>query len=255
MNRFVYVDKKKSNKPLLGFNLTFPSPDLAEFMGIIGFDYVFIDGEHFAFNIETLQSIARAAKLTNMLPIARVPKNDPEIILEYLEIGIWGIVVPHVNTREDAEKAVNAIKYPPLGTRGAGGRARTAGYGLVSRPSEYFTYANEHTIVIPMIEEEEAFKNLHDILSVTGIDFFDFGPCDLSLSMGLSSQCDSPEVQELIAAAKVRIKNSNKGYVAPVSTIEYAIKAKEEGASLIEFNTNVFLQRQASCFLNKLREN
>jgi 2-keto-3-deoxy-L-rhamnonate aldolase RhmA len=248
---YPFMEKKKANKPLFGFNLTFASPDLVEFMGRLGFDYVFIDAEHFSFDPETIQSIARVAELANILPMARVPKNDPQLIQSYLETGILGIVVPHIKTAFEAEKMVEAVKYFPLGKRGVSTRSRAAGYGLTDPPLRYFELTNQQTIVIPMIEEAEAVKNLPEILLVPGIDYIDIGPSDLAMSMG-HPDVDHPEVEEAINHIKTLVLASKKGLVFPVSTVEDGEKAIREGASLIEFNTNAFLQRDARNFLSHL---
>ncbi len=253
MIMYRFAEKKRTGLPIMGFNLTFPSPDFAEFMGYLGFDYVFIDAEHFSFNMETIQSIARVSELTNMLPIARVPKNDPQMILGYLETGILGIVVPHINTAKDAQEIVDAVKYYPLGKRGANARARTARYGLKQTPAQYFEQANQQSVVITMIEELEGIQNLPEILCVSGVDYIDIGPSDLAMSVGLPGQSDHPQIQDLIKNAKRQIFSSDKGLVASVSTIEAGIQAIKEGAKLIEFNTNNFIKREALEFLQQSR--
>ena len=108
-------------------------------------------------------------------------------------------------------------------------------------------------MVILMIEEAEAIQNLPEILSVQGVDYVDFGPNDLALSMGFVDKKDLTKVNDLIENAKQVVKKSKKGYCAAVQTMEDGLKAKEAGASLIEFNTNSFLYREANKFLELLR--
>jgi len=251
MNRFSV--KKKKGIFRIGFNLTFPSSDLVEFMGQLGFDYVFIDAEHFTFNMETIINISRASELTGMMPIVRVPKNDPQIILGYLETGIKGIVVPHISTVKDAQAVVEAVKYYPIGRRGASGRTRAASYGLKQSLSQYFKHANQQSIVILMIEDLEGIHNLPEILFVPGVDYIDFGLSDLSMSMGFPGQIDHPQILEKINIAKQQINSSNKGLVVSVSTIEAGIQAINDGAELIEFNTNAFIKKEALDFLQQIR--
>lgn len=252
MNSKLITKAKKC--PLVGFNLAFPSPGLVEFMGIMGFDYVFIDCEHYAFNIESVESCVRAAELNGMIPIARVIKNDPEIILMYLEVGVKGILVPHVKTADDAQAAVDAVKYFPLGKRGAGGRSRAAGYGAVLFAEEYYQKANSSTFVLAMIEEEEALENLAEILAVPGVDFLDFGPKDLALSLGYTDTECSSHISKLLDEAREAVRNSDKGYVSPVACLEDGIKAAQSGASMIEFDTNSFIKAQAKPFLEQINK-
>ncbi|NLE83907.1 MAG: hypothetical protein GX603_05275 [Chloroflexi bacterium] len=247
------ASKKNRGSPLIGFNLAFPSPDMVEFMGILGFDYVFIDCEHIAFNIESVQACVRAAELTGMLSIARVIKNDPEVILGYLEVGVKGILVPHIKTATDAQAAVDAVKYYPLGKRGAGGRSRAAKYGADLPAEEYYKEVNASTFVLLMIEEAEALKNLPEILEVPGVDYLDFGPHDMALSLGYTEAEDIGQVRELIKDAKEAVRNSDKGYVAPVACLKDGLKAARDGASLIEFDTNSIIKTQAQQFLEQIK--
>ena len=103
----------------VGATPPFVSPEAVEFMGIVGFDFVFLDAEHDAIGPETCQALVRAAELTGIEPLVRVPANNPQTILSYLETGALTVQIPHVNTAEEAHLAVQAVKYPPLGIRGA----------------------------------------------------------------------------------------------------------------------------------------
>ena len=232
-----------------GFYLYFPSPELVEFMGHVGFDYALIDAEHFAFSMETIQGLARAAQLTGMTPLARMPKNDQELILGYLETGVQGVVIPHTNTAEDACAAVRAVKYYPLGDRGAGSRSRAANYGLTQGATEYFEEANRQTVVIALVEEPEGFRNLPEILDVEGVDCVSLGSGDLAMSMGYPGQSDHPEVQSLIQQAKAQIKASNKVLGATLSSGEAARKARADGALYITLSLGDLLGRTVREFL------
>lgn len=242
-------EKIAAGQPAFGFWLHFPSPELVEFMGFLGLDYVVIDAEHFAFGRETAQSLVRAAQLTGMTPIARVPKNDQELILGYLETGVLGVIVPHTNTAEDAQAAVRAVKYAPLGKRGAGSMARAANYGLTQRPPEYFEEANRQTMVIPLVEEEEGFHNLDEILAVEGLDIIDLGPGDLAMSLGLPGQSNHPRVVEMMEKARAQIRASDKALGATVRTAQAAKKAAAEGALWIDFDLKGVLSQSVRDFL------
>lgn len=248
-NRF--KEKIKAGQPAFGFYLYFPSPELVEFMGYAGFDYVLIDAEHFAFGLETAQAQVRAAELTGMTPIVRVPKNDEELILGYLETGVLGIVVPHTNTVEDAQAAVQAVKYPPLGSRGAG-MARAANYGLTQTYTEYLNEANRQTMVLPLVEELEGINNLAEILTVEGVDGVSIGPGDLSLSMGLARS--HPRVRELMEKARAQIKASDKALGMVVATAEAAQKALADGALYITLSLRALLGQTVRDYLAQVSE-
>lgn len=247
-----FNDKRQAGEPVMGFNLRFPSPELAEFMGHAGFDYAFVDAEHFAYGIETVQSIVRAAGLTGMAIVMRVPKNDPAIILEYLETGVLGIVVPHTKTKEDAARAVDAARYHPSGNRGVSSHSRAAGYGFLHAGAEYYTEANKQIVVITLLEDEEGINNVDEILEVEGVDCVDLGPGDLAMSMGLPDQSKDPKVQRLLEQAKKKILASDKSLVVPVTSADAAIKALSEGAMFIEFNLSNLLTQSSRDFLSRV---
>jgi 4-hydroxy-2-oxoheptanedioate aldolase len=180
--------------PLLSFN----SPEIVEFCGYLGFDFVLIDAEHNLVSPETCQQLVRAAETAGIVPLVRVPRNDQTTILPYLETGVMGVLVPHVRTREDAEKAVRAVKYPPRGNRSAAGSSRPAGYGLRQSPAEYFAAANEQTAVLALIEEAEGFENLEEIGKVADLDLLFFGDGDLAMDMGFPGQREHPDVRRVV---------------------------------------------------------
>ncbi|MEI8192166.1 MAG: aldolase/citrate lyase family protein, partial [candidate division NC10 bacterium] len=113
-----------------GALVEFNSPDMIEVLGHLGYDFVFLDGQHCGLNPESARGLIRAADVTGMTSLVRVPKNDPAIILEYLEVGAGGIIVPNIMNRAETEAAVAATKYPPVGIRGGFGRSRAANYGI-----------------------------------------------------------------------------------------------------------------------------
>lgn len=250
----VFKQKSELCKPAMGFWLSFPSPELVEFMGYAGFDFMFIDAEHFVFNLQTIQSLVRSAELVGITPIIRVPKNDQELILGYLETGAAGILVPHINTVEEAQAAVLAIKYPPLGARGAGSSTRAAHYGLPQSSADYFKLANKNSIFLAMIEEVEGFNNLDEILRVEGLDSVFLGAGDLSLSMGFPGQPNHPEVKSLIDFAKKQIIASGKPLGALGATIEAAQIAIREGVDYFALSLNGYIGQQLSKYLSDAKK-
>lgn len=246
-NRF--KESIKGGRPVFGFYLHFPSPELVEFMGYAGFDYVLIDAEHFAFGLETIQALVRAAQLTGMTPIARVPKNDQELILGYLETGVLGIIVPHTNTAKDARAIVRAVKYQPLGNRGAGSKSRAANYGLTQTAPEYFEEANRQTLVIPNVEHKDGFKNLPEILTIEGVDAVQLGSGDLAMSLGLPGQASHPQVRSLVERARTQVIASDKALGVTVTSAQAAQEALAEGALYITLNLNILMGKTIQDFI------
>ena len=185
----------KRNELTIGAWVNFGTPDSAEIMANMGLDWLVYDTEHGPWSIETVQQLIQATAATNTVPIVRVAWNELWLIKRALDIGAYGVIVPWINTKEEAIKAVRAAKYPPKGIRGAGPR-RAAMFGLRTR--EYLDVADDLTLVIAQIETQEAIDNLEDIMSVEGIDAIFVGPHDLSWSLGLYGNQQHPKNLEAI---------------------------------------------------------
>ena len=183
-------------KTVFGLLNSIPSPLLVEMIGYAGYDFVILDMEHVCVNPETLENMVRAAECAGMTALVRVPNAAPETILRALDCGALGIVVSHVRSRADAEQAVAASRYHPLGSRGISG-GRTTGFGAIDLPT-YFERANAEIMVVAMIEDREGVDNLEAILSVAGIDMVLEGAIDLSQSYGVPGQAQHPGVQMAI---------------------------------------------------------
>ena len=188
----------REQKAAIGTWLALDSPIVAEIIGHLGFDWVVIDTEHASIDIGTTQSIIQAMSATDTVPIVRVPWNDPALIKRALDAGAYGLVIPMVNSKEEALKAVQASRYPPVGARSYGGpRARLyGGY-------DYFAHSNEEIALIIQIEHIDAVNNIDEILSVAGIDAYFIGPSDLAASMGIKPELDNTDPRHIEAVKKV----------------------------------------------------
>jgi len=202
--------KLLSGYPVLGVSVMFPSPQVVEMIGRLGFDWVLIDCEHGSLSPESVELMAMAAELSGLTPIARPWANTPEAILQVMDRGVMGVQVPHVNTASDAQRAVQAVKFHPLGNRGLAARTRPAHYGFGLSRASYVEMANRETLVCVQLEEEEALRNLDDILAVEGVDVFFIGPSDLSQSLGYPGQTDAPRVREAMDGAFSTIARAGK---------------------------------------------
>ena len=181
-------EKLESGQVTIGLFVTIGHPDVTERLSTVGLDWLLLDAEHTPLGFETLQMMMQAMRGDTCSPIIRVQWNDPVIIKRALDIGAHGVLVPWVNTREEAEAAVAACKYPPRGIRGCGPRRA----GLVGG-GDYITTANDSLLVAVQIETAKAVENIDEIVAVDGVDTVYIGPVDLSMSMfGSPGNWDKP---------------------------------------------------------------
>ena len=246
--------KLESGETALGSHVSLADSVITEIMGSAGFDYLWIDTEHAAIDLNILEKHLIAARAANVSAIVRVPWNDPVRIKPVLEMGPEGIVIPMVSTREQAEQAIRACLYPPRGIRGYGPR-QAIRFGAASL-EEYLKHAADATLRFIQIEHIEAVRNLDDILSVEGIDGIIIGPCDLSASMGKIGEWDDPEVQRTIDlicetahARKVKVGMSF-GYLTP----EQMRRWRDRGMDMISQVSEVdFIYQGAKKLLEDMR--
>jgi 2-dehydro-3-deoxyglucarate aldolase len=192
-----FRQRLKSGALLFGTLVTLPSPEIAELLGALGYDWLFIDAEHGAFGMDVAQRLLQAAG--NCPCVVRVPAAEEVWIKKALDIGAAGIIVPQIESAKQAEEVVRCCKYPPQGRRGVGiGRAH--GYGL--RFKETLAQANESVAVILQAEREEAVRDIDAIAAIPGVDAVLIGPYDLSASLGVMGQVDHPRVVEAIATVR-----------------------------------------------------
>ncbi|GAA0974576.1 aldolase/citrate lyase family protein [Acrocarpospora macrocephala] len=183
----------KSGEPLLGTLITLDSPEVALILQRAGFAWFFLDLEHSALlDLKSAQRIIEVLQPQGYAVI-RVPDNSETWIKHALDTGCDGVIIPHVGSRADAERAILFSKYPPLGRRSVG-IARAQGYG--SSFQDYLSGAAERIAVIAQIEDVDGVENVDDILAVEGIDAIFIGPYDLSGSMGILGQLTDPALIE-----------------------------------------------------------
>jgi 2-keto-3-deoxy-L-rhamnonate aldolase RhmA len=179
---------------VLGTILSLDSPDVAEILSGIGFDWLFIDAEHSTLDPQNLKALFQAVGESTPC-VVRIPLLDEIVVKKTLDAGAAGLLVPQVNNAEQAEQLVKWGRYYPEGSRGLGfGRAQ--GYGL--KVGEYLESANENILLSVQAESAEAVRNIESIVQVEGLDAVLVGPYDLSASMGLPGQIEHPDVQAAI---------------------------------------------------------
>lgn len=222
---------------LIGTLITLPAPDTAEIFSRAGFDWLFIDMEHAPLEPRDAIQIIRAAEERSAC-ILRVPLNDEIWFKRALDTGCDGIIIPQVNSKADAQKALRFSKYPPRGTRSVG-ITRAQAYGADG--GAYLRRANDDVAIIVQIEHRDAVVCLEEILSVEGIDAVLIGPYDLSSSMGLAGQPDHPEVKAAII--KVRNLCQTKGVPLGIFSVTSAGARQyiEEGYRLIAISSDILM--------------
>src|SRR5947209_16972465 len=193
-------EKLKRGEPALGAWLSLPSVPSARIIARLGFDWLVVDMEHSAQNpVLMADMVATIADAGTCAPIVRVPTNSVEWFKWALDAGAWGVVVPMVNSREEAQRAVEYTKYPPLGARSIGGAFGPYGFGITNWP-DYAQTANDETLLIVQIESGQGFQHVDDILSVAGIDVAFVGPNDLHAQLRLAPS--SRGVQRRLGGAR-----------------------------------------------------
>lgn len=203
-----------AGEPSIGTWMSLPSPELAEYVSKLGFDWLVVDAEHNPVDIRTLAQMFIGMAGSGVAPMVRIPWNSPENFKRVLDAGAWGVVVPMVNSRAEAEAAVEAARYHPLGNRSVGGGRHSMSFGTTS--PEYYRHANDEILVVLQIEHIDGVNNADEIFSVPGVDATFIGPNDLAASMGhglgVPLECDIPEVVEAIAHIR---ETAKKHGVAP----------------------------------------
>src|SRR3989442_2744256 len=231
----------KRGEPVLGAWLSLPSVPSARIMARLGFDWLVVDMEHTAQNpVLMADMVATIADAGTCAPIVRIPANSVEWFKWTLDAGAWGVVVPMVNTREEAQRVVEYAKYPPLGTRSIGGAFGPYGFGITDWPS-YARTANDEILVTIQIESAQALQNLDEILSVPGIDVAFVGPNDLHAQLGLTPSTEGAEPE--FADALERIKAGARKHHVALGIFsgngEAAAERVRQGFQMISVTTDI----------------
>ncbi|MDW5593045.1 aldolase/citrate lyase family protein [Conexibacter stalactiti] len=187
-------EKLTSGSPVFGTFCSIPHVTSAEALGGAGFDFVLVDAQHGAPTFDTLVQLIPAIQLGGAPSLIRLPWNDPALAMRALDLGAAGVVVPLISTRQDAERAATACRYPPSGIRSFG-QVRGLSYGSTAA-------TNDEVLCIAMIETAEGLENADAIASTPGVDGIFIGPVDLALSMGLPVDftLSDPRLKEAMTA-------------------------------------------------------
>ena len=228
-----------ADTPTIGLWISSADPASLEPLGGVGYDYICFDLQHGLIDYSAVVPGLQALNRSSCMPLARVPWNEPGIIGKVLDAGVMGVIIPMVNSPEEAQQAVAACRYAPLGAR-SWGPARAAR----STGGDYHADANTHLACIPMIETKEAVDNLEAILEVQGIDAVYVGPADLSISYGLPPATDHPDSAEYQEAlAKIVDVSRSRGVVPGIHTVPGLVQHRiDQGFRMVTATSNVLSQ-------------
>lgn len=237
MSRF--GDALAQGRPLLGLWQALATPYTAEICAGAGFDWLLFDGEHAPNTLQTLIGQLHAVSAFPVEPVARVPVGDPAIIKQYLDIGFRTLLVPMVESAEQAARIVAATRFPPHGIRGvASATSRASGFGA---NSGYLASAHEEVCVIVQIESGAGLHAIDAIAAVEGVDALFIGPADLAGSLGFLGNPRAPQVQSAIAHALERIAAAGKPAGIFALSPDDAQTRMREGVSFISVGTDIGL--------------
>lgn len=236
----------------VGTWITINHPDVVDVLCELPFDWLIFDMEHAPLEVSDIEVLMMPLRNTSISPIVRVPWNDMVVIKRVLDIGSEGVLVPWVNTKEEAEAVVKYASYPPHGLRGVGPR-RAVKYGVRPFLDYYSKFEYEERVLIIQIETPKALENLEDILSVKGIDVAFIGPIDLTVNLGIPLQYNHPMFIEVVNKI---LRTCEKYGVAPgihAFDVNQIKKYIEEGFKFISIGSDVsFIIRAARDILKAL---
>ena len=246
--------KLKNNELTLGSWITIGHHSIIEIMATANFDWLTVDMEHSAIGITEAQNLIAHIQANKMDALVRVGKNEEVLIKRVLDAGANGVIVPMVNSKKDAKRAVEYSKYPPIGKRGVG-LARAQNYGIGFE--EYKEKLSNEIVVIAQVEHIDSVNNLEEILAVEGIDGIIIGPYDLSGSMGKPGMFDDSDVIEAIKKVEQICKRLNKPLGFHVIPPDYKELNKkiEEGFTFLAFSVDfLFMGNKAREEVQKIKK-
>lgn len=230
----------KADKMPIGTFIQIPSEELVEIVAYSGFQYVIIDCEHTYMTNDKVMSLIRTAENEGLVTFVRVPDSSEVEIKKALDMGASGIVVPSVNSAEEARRIVKYAKFPPLGERGACPYVRANHYGI-DGVTEFYKEANDGTTIYVLVETPEGFKEIDEIIKVEGIDIVSAGIVDLSVALGLAGQHDHPKVVKIIRDTRKLAHKYGKYCGGFVVAPEEVKKQRDEDIDFLTYGTDTLM--------------
>ena len=244
--------KLAAGDTVVGCFLRHAAADLAEYLALLGWDFLVFDGEHGSVTSRDVSNLARAVELHGVTPIARVPTNLPHPILRFLDAGAQGVHVPWVNTAEDAERALQSVKYHPRGVRGLASN-RGGDYGLSLPMGEVVELTNRETLTAIHIETIAAVDAIEEYVKIDDLDVLFLGPTDLSQSMGLVGRKDHPRLLAAMDRVASVVTGSDKTLGLFVSSLDDAEEWIGKGVRYVATGMEGFMAAGMTQFLAGVR--
>ena len=232
------------DRPLVGAWICSGSPIAAEIVAGSGLDWTLIDAEHSPIGLESILALLQAVAPYPITPVVRVPSADATLIKQVLDVGAQNLLVPMVNTAEDAAAAVAATRYPPRGIRGVGSALARA--GQFNRIENYLQRAHEITSLSVQIETDAAVQNARAIAEVNGVDAVFVGPSDLAASMGLLGQQEHPDVVAAVERAIAEVQAAGKPVGVNAFNPDMARRYLDAGATFVLVAADVSILARAT---------
>lgn len=243
----------QSGETLVGAFVNVPHPELVEILGLLEIDFIIVDGEHTGITAAMAEELMRAAELHNVTPVARVGHNHPQEIQKFLESGAQGVLIPLVNNGGDAQRVVDAVKYPRLGRRGLA-PSRASQWGLAEGGlSQHVEDANRETFIAVQIETQAAVDHFEEIAGTDHVDMIFFGPSDLSSALGLPGQTGHPDVVRMIERLAQHTREAGKAVGTIARDGEAARHWREHGIQWMCTGVSNLFAAGAQAYLDDVR--
>ncbi len=231
----------------------FGVPEVTRLLAAAGFDFAIVDTEHSPFTLETVAEMVRTSKSTDLTVLARVPTAEYFHVARMLDMGVHGVMIPHVEDVEQVRMAVDAAKYPPQGIRSYGVRPIITDY-RASTMKQQITELNQDTMVIIQIESEKAIREIDSLLSIEGVDAAVVGPNDLSMSLGVPGELEHQVMNEAIQRMIEACARHGVASGLHTRNLDSLMKWKEKGMTVLMYSTDGgFLLSAASDAVRKIK--
>ncbi len=229
--------------PAVGCWICLPDPSAAEVVADAGFDWVLVDMEHSPIGPENLRDILVALKGSKSVPLVRLMANDAACFKMALDLGAEGLIVPMIESAEDARRAVRHGRYPPLGARGFSPMRASRYFRNID---EYLAKVNEENLLFALVESAKGVEQVEAIAGTAGIDGIFIGPNDLASSMNLLGQPTHPKVQATVDQLIARVRSRGVPFGTAATTPEEFAHLVESGATLLTVASDIFLLRDGA---------
>ena len=244
--------KLAAGEPAFGCFVRTAEPQLSEYVGMLGWDFLVFDAEHGPLQPAQIEDLCRAVEPRGTTPIVRVTTNDAPTILRFLDTGAHGVHVPWVNSAAEAERAVRSVKYTPRGIRGLAG-SRASEWGLREPIGEYVQRANRETLVVIQVETQDAVDAIDEYLAIDGIDVLFLGPTDLSQSLGHPGDLRHPDVLKALERVADAVVGTDKTLGIYAGTVDMTKEWLDRGARYFTTSLEPFLRDGMRAHLQQVR--